>query len=56
LIANILLIYIDHRLGRPSDFGVGLNQWPQISWVVQQPQVFARPFRYSGSSATWWPP
>ena len=41
LIANILLIYIDHRLGRPSDFGVGLNQWPQIAWVVQQPQVFA---------------
>ncbi len=41
LIANIVLIYIDHRLGRPSDFGVGLNQWPQIAWVVQQPQVFA---------------
>jgi heme/copper-type cytochrome/quinol oxidase subunit 1 len=41
LIANIVLIYIDHRLGRPSDFGVGLNQWPQVAWVVQQPQVFA---------------
>ena len=41
LIANVVLIYIDHRLGRPSDFGVGLNQWPQIAWVVQQPQVFA---------------
>jgi heme/copper-type cytochrome/quinol oxidase subunit 1 len=41
LIANVLLIYIDHRLGRPSDFGVGLNQWPQIAWVVRQPQVFA---------------
>ena len=39
-LANILLIYLDHRLGRPSDFGVGLNQWPQIEWLVQQPQVF----------------
>ena len=41
LLGNLLLIYLDHRLGRPSDFGVGLNQWPQVAWVVQQPQVFA---------------
>ncbi len=41
LLGNLLLIYIDHRLGRPSDFGVGLNQWPQVAWVIQQPQVFA---------------
>jgi heme/copper-type cytochrome/quinol oxidase subunit 1 len=40
LLANLLLIYLDHRLGRPSDFGVALNQWPQVEWVIQQPQVF----------------
>lgn len=40
LLANLLLIYVDHRFGRPSDFGVGLNQWPQLGWVVQQPQIF----------------
>jgi heme/copper-type cytochrome/quinol oxidase subunit 1 len=41
LLGNLLLVYLDHRLGRPSDFGVGLNQWPQVAWVVHQPQVFA---------------
>ena len=40
LLANIVLIYVDHQLGRPSDFGVGLNQWPQLAWVVQQPQIY----------------
>ena len=40
LLANLLLIFVDHRLGRPSDFGVGLNQWPQVVWAFQQPQVF----------------
>jgi heme/copper-type cytochrome/quinol oxidase subunit 1 len=40
LLANLLLIFVDHRFGRPSDFGVGLNQWPQVVWAFQQPQVF----------------
>jgi heme/copper-type cytochrome/quinol oxidase subunit 1 len=40
LLANLLLIFVDHRFGRPSDFGVGLNQWPQVIWAFQQPQVF----------------
>lgn len=39
-LANLLLVFLDHRLGRPSDFGVALNQWPQLEWAFQQPQVF----------------
>jgi cytochrome c oxidase subunit 1 len=41
LLANILLIYVDFKFGRPSDFGIGPNQWGQVLWVFQQPQVFA---------------
>ncbi|WP_334144222.1 cbb3-type cytochrome c oxidase subunit I [Rhabdothermincola sp.] len=40
-LANVLLIYVDHHFGRPTDFGVALNQWPQLSWLFEQPQVFA---------------
>jgi cytochrome c oxidase subunit I+III len=41
LAANALLIYLDHRYGLPSDFGVGANQWSQVSWLVGQPQIYA---------------
>ena len=41
LVGNIALIYVDHRYGLPSDFGVPAGQWPQLSWVVSQPQVYA---------------
>jgi heme/copper-type cytochrome/quinol oxidase subunit 1 len=41
LAANLLLVYIDHRYGRPSSFGVGANQFAQVSWVVGQPQIYA---------------
>ena len=41
LAANIVLVYVDHRYGRPSDFGVGANQFVQVSWVVGQPQIYA---------------
>lgn len=41
LMANIVLVYIDHHYGRPSDFGVPAGQWAQLSWVVAQPQIFA---------------
>jgi heme/copper-type cytochrome/quinol oxidase subunit 1 len=41
LIANVALIYVDHRYGRPSDYGVRGAQWQQISWVTGQPQVYA---------------
>jgi heme/copper-type cytochrome/quinol oxidase subunit 1 len=40
-VANILLIYLDVRFGQPSDFGVASNQWPQLAWLFQQPQLFA---------------
>jgi heme/copper-type cytochrome/quinol oxidase subunit 1 len=41
LLANILLVYVDHHYGRPSSFGIGFNQWPQISWAFTQPQIYA---------------
>lgn len=41
LLANVLLVLVDHRYGRPSDFGVSLNQWLQLDWAFHQPQVFA---------------
>jgi heme/copper-type cytochrome/quinol oxidase subunit 1 len=41
LAGNVVLIYLDHRYGRPSDFGVAANQWAQVSWLVGQPQIYA---------------
>ena len=41
LAANVMLIYVDHRYGRPSDYGVPASQWSQISWLVGQPQIYA---------------
>lgn len=41
LAGNIVLMYVDHRYGKPSDFGVTTNQWAQFSWVVGQPQLYA---------------
>jgi heme/copper-type cytochrome/quinol oxidase subunit 1 len=41
LLANIALIYVDHRFGRPSEFGVAALQWSQLQWFFQQPQAFA---------------
>lgn len=41
LLANLVLIYVDFKFGRPIDFGLGPNQWAQVIWVFQQPQVFA---------------
>jgi len=40
LLANILLIYVDHKYGKPSDFGVADSQWKQLAWFFQQPQMF----------------
>ena len=42
LLANILLIYIDHHYGRPALFGIGSNQWPQLSWAFAQPADLRR--------------
>jgi heme/copper-type cytochrome/quinol oxidase subunit 1 len=41
LAANVLLIFVDHRYGAPSEFGVGGLQWVQVSWITTQPQVYA---------------
>jgi cytochrome c oxidase subunit I len=41
LLANVLLIYVDHHYGKPIFFGVGAAQWAQVSWVFTQPQIYA---------------
>ncbi|HEY6530707.1 MAG TPA: cbb3-type cytochrome c oxidase subunit I [Acidimicrobiales bacterium] len=41
LVANVLLIYVDHRYGAPSEYGVPAAQWEQLSWLTTQPQIFA---------------
>ena len=40
-LGNIALIFIDVKSGTANGFGVGYNQWAQLSWIVTQPQVFA---------------
>ena len=41
LAANVILIYVDHRYGRPTSYGVSAGQWSQISWLISQPQIYA---------------
>ena len=42
VLADVVLIYIDHHYGRhPSLFGIGTNQWPQLAWAFGQPQIYA---------------
>ena len=41
LVANVLLIYVDHHYGKPSEFGVGSVQAVQLGWVISQPQIYA---------------
>lgn len=41
LLANVLLIYVDHHYSRPSEFGVSSVQGLQIGWAISQPQIYA---------------
>lgn len=41
LIGNVALIFVDVKYGTAAGFGVGYNQWAQLSWIVTQPQIFA---------------
>ena len=41
LVANVVLIYVDHHYGRPSEFGVSSVQGLQIGWAISQPQIYA---------------
>lgn len=41
LLANVLLIYVDHHYGLPSEFGVSSVQGLQIGWLITQPQIYA---------------
>jgi heme/copper-type cytochrome/quinol oxidase subunit 1 len=41
LVANLALVYVDHRYGAPSEFGIEGGQLAQVSWLVGQPQIYA---------------
>lgn len=41
LAANVVLVYVDHRYGGPSEFGLVDNQWSQVAWFAGQPQIYA---------------
>lgn len=41
LLANIVIIWIDHQGDAVVEYGVGANMYAQLSWVFDQPQVFA---------------
>jgi cytochrome c oxidase subunit I+III len=41
LVANVLIIFVDHRYGTSIEYGVPASQWSQVSWVTTQPQIFA---------------
>ncbi len=41
LLANSLLIYVDHHYGKPALFGLGVNQWQGLSWLFYQPAIYA---------------
>lgn len=41
LLADLVLIYVDHHYGRPSEFGVSSVQGLQIGWIISQPQLYA---------------
>ena len=40
LLANLLVIYLDHRYGQQL-FGVDADIWAQVSWAFHQPQIYA---------------
>lgn len=41
LLANIVIIWLDHQGDAVVEYGVGANMYGQLSWVFDQPQVFA---------------
>lgn len=41
VLANLLLIWVDHRYGGSQSFGVAEVQFGQVAWLAHQPQVYA---------------
>ena len=41
LVGNLVLMWVDSRGEAIASYGVGENLWVQVSWVFNQPQVFA---------------
>jgi len=41
LLANLLLIWVDHRYGGGTIFGAAATQFEQVSWITHEPQIYA---------------
>ncbi|CAB4611043.1 unannotated protein [freshwater metagenome] len=41
LLANLLLIWVDHRYGGGTVFGEASAQFGQVSWITHEPQIYA---------------
>lgn len=41
LLANLLLIWVDHRYNGGTTFGAGAIQFEQVSWITHEPQIYA---------------
>lgn len=41
LLANLLLIWVDHRYGGGSTFGSASVQFGQVGWITHEPQIYA---------------
>lgn len=41
LLANLLLIWVDHRYGGGTVFGAASSQFGQVAWITHEPQIYA---------------
>ncbi len=41
LLANVLLIWVDHRYGGGTVFGAASSQFGQVAWITHEPQLYA---------------
>ncbi len=41
LLANLLLIWVDHRYSGGTIFGAAAIQFDQVSWITHEPQIYA---------------
>lgn len=41
VLGNLVILYIDHRAGRPIGIGSGAQIGPHLAWAISQPQIYA---------------
>lgn len=41
VLANLLLIWVDHRYGGGTVFGAASSQFGEVSWITREPQLYA---------------